>query len=73
MKENILDLLQLKPITLFEISRSNDIEKELEIDTLIYKFTFLSVSFYCLSTEKRFEEEKSFLLNPNLTSEISDS
>jgi len=57
MKENILDIIKLRPISLLEIIKNNDIDKEIDTELILYKIILMVVSFYTLSTEKRFEEE----------------
>ena len=73
MKENILDIIKLRPISLLEIIKNNDIDKEIDTELILYIIILMVVSFYTLSTEKRFEEEQYFLCNPTISSEISDS
>ena len=57
MKDNILDIIKLRPISYLEIIRTNDIDKEIDIEFILQKIILMVVSFYTLSTEKRFEEE----------------
>ena len=57
MKENILDIIKLRPISLLEIIKNNDIDKEIDTELILYKIILMVVNFYTLSTEKRFEEE----------------
>lgn len=57
MKDNILDMIKLRPISYLEIIRTNDIDKEIDTEFILQKIILMVVSFYTLSTEKRFEEE----------------
>ena len=41
--------------------------------TILNKIVETAICFYCISTETRFVEESSFLVNPNLSYTISDS
>ena len=39
MKENILDIIKLRPISLLEIIKNNDIDKEIDTELILYKIS----------------------------------
>ena len=51
---NIGNIMQISPITLQEVLSNCDFDIELTREALLEKIALLSVSYFCISTEKRF-------------------
>ncbi|EAR83332.1 hypothetical protein TTHERM_00947590 (macronuclear) [Tetrahymena thermophila SB210] len=73
LTSNILNLLQMKPVSLSTISQFTPTFNEIIVESSLRKIVESAICFYCISTETRFIEESSFLQNPNLSYKISDS
>ena len=73
LKDNILEMLTFRPISFDELEDIMNDEEEIDVEPVIRKITFLAVAFYCMSTEKRFEEDKRQQENFRHHSAISES
>ncbi len=51
---NIGNIMQISPITLQDVETVYDLDVELTRETLLEKVALLAVSYFCISTEKRF-------------------
>ena len=51
---NIGNIMQISPLTIQDLVGNYDIEIEITRETLLEKIALLAVSYFCISTEKRF-------------------
>jgi len=51
---NIGNIMQVSPLTLQDVIANYDVEIEISRETLLEKIALLAVSYFCVSTEKRF-------------------
>jgi hypothetical protein len=51
---NIGNIMQISPLTMQDIYNTSSVEYELSRELILEKICFLSVSYFCVSTELRF-------------------
>ena len=51
---NIGNIMQITPMTIHDMHSNSSTEIELARDSVIEKISFLAVSYFCVSTERRF-------------------
>lgn len=51
---NIGNIMQISPLTVQDLYATSTVEVELSRDSILEKISFLSVSYFCVSTELRF-------------------
>jgi hypothetical protein len=51
---NIGNIMQITPLTIHDLYQEQQIDVEFSRDSMLEKISFLTISFFCVSTELRF-------------------